>query len=114
MKINLIVIDECGTDCIAEVIDSKKQEILGDSLESYIEFRLAQLADRYPEARYIYREDEKSIGEMMCDRYTEIYEYWLTYAEEHPEEVGDWDPEEWADEQARDEMDNRDPYFGGW
>ena len=55
MKINLIVVDECGTDYIAEVIDSRKQEILGDSVESYVEFRLAQLADRYPEARYIYR-----------------------------------------------------------
>lgn len=114
MTIKLYVVDECGDEWEAEAIDSRKQEILGDSVENYVEFRLAQLADRYPEARYIYREDQKTYGEMMCDRYTETYEYWLKYAEENPEEVGDWDPEEWADEQARDEMDNQDPYFGGW
>ena len=111
MKINLIVVDECGTDYIAEVIDSRKQEILGDSVESYVEFRLAQLADRYPEARYIYRENEKTYGEMRADRYTEAYEYWLKYAEENPEEIDNWDPEEWADEQARGEMDNE---WGLW
>lgn len=105
MKINLIVVDECGTDCIAETIDSRKQEILGDSIESYVEFRLAQLADRYPEARYIYREDEKTLGEQRCEEYKETYEYWLKWAEEHPEEIDDWDPEEWAEEQARSEMD---------
>ena len=105
MKINLIVVDECGTDYIAEVIDSRKQEILGDSVESYVEFRLAQLADRYPEARYIYREDEKTLAEQRCEEYEETYEYWLKWAEEHPEEIDNWDPEEWADEQARNEMD---------
>lgn len=106
MKINLIVIDECGTDYIAEAIDSNMQQILGDNLEKYIEFRLHDLANTYPEARGIYREEEKTMGEMRCDRYTEAYEYWLAYAEEHPEEIDDWDPEEWADEQARGEVDN--------
>ena len=105
MKINLIVVDECGTDYIAECIDSRKQEILGDSVESYVEFRLAQLADRSPEARYIYREDEKTLAEQRCEEYEETYEYWLKWAEEHPEEIDNWDPEEWADEQARNEMD---------
>lgn len=106
MKINLIIVDECGSDVIAETIDSNMQQILGDNLEKYIEFRLNDLANTYPEARYIYREDQKTFGEMKCDRYTEAYEYWLKYAEEHPEEIDDWDPEEWADEQARDEVDN--------
>ena len=105
MKINLIVVDECGTDYIAEVIDSRKQEILGDSVESYVEFRLTQLADRYPEARYIYREDEKTLAEQRCEEYEETLNYWLKWAEEHPEEIDDWDPEEWAEEQARNEMD---------
>jgi len=111
MKINLIVVDECGTDYIVETINSNMQQILGDSLDNYIEFRLHELADRYPEARGIYREDEKTYGEMKADRYTEAYEYWLQYAEDNPEEVGDWDPEEWADEQARDEVDNE---WGLW
>ena len=48
---------------------------------------------------------------MRADRYTEAYEYWLKYAEENPEEIDNWDPEEGADEQARGEMDNE---WGLW
>lgn len=105
MTIKLYVVDECGEEWEAEAIDSRKQEILGEDIENYIDFRLAQLANRFPEARYIYREDQKTLAEQRCDEYSETYEYWLKWAEEHPDEIDNWDPEEWAAEQARNEMD---------
>lgn len=111
MKINLIIVDECNTEFIAETIDNRQQEAMGELLEGFIEYRLHELRAIYPEAIAIYREDEKTFGEMMSDRYAEAYEYWLTYAEEHPEEVDNWDPEEWADEQARGEVESE---WGLW
>lgn len=105
MKINLIVVDECNTSLVAETIDSNMQTILGDNLENYIKFRLNDLSLTYPEARWIYREDEKTLGEIAADKFQEAYESWLEYAKEHPEEV-EWDPEEWAYEQARYEAES--------
>lgn len=104
MKINLIVVDELGTDYIAETIDSRQQEAIGEHLNGFIEHRLNELRDRYPEAIAIYKEEEKTLSELRCEEYKEAYEYWVRYAEEHPEETDDWDPEEWADEQARSEV----------
>ena len=114
MTINLILVDELGTDLIAETIDRAMQEVLGDNLDNYIEFRLSALKDRHPEARFIYREDVKSPSELKCEAYERAYEENLKWAEEHPEEIDGWDPEEWADEQTRYEFDNINPYFGGW
>lgn len=106
MKINLIVVDECGTDCIAETIDSRQQEAMGEHLDGYIEYRLHELRERYPEARAIFREDEKTLGELRCEEYQALFEENLKWAEEHPEEIDNWDPVEWAEEQTRFEMDN--------
>lgn len=106
MKINLIVVDELGTDYIAETIDSNMQQILGDNLEKYIEFRLHDLADTYPEALGVYREDEKTLGEQRCEEYDRRYQENLEYALTHEDELDGYDPYEWADETTRDEMDN--------
>lgn len=105
MKINLIIVDECGSDYIEETITSEQQIALGQHLENFIEYRLHELRIAYPEARAIYKEEEKTLNESRCEEYKETYEYWLKWAEEHPEEIDDWDPEEWAEEQARSEMD---------
>jgi hypothetical protein len=105
MTINLILIDELGTDTVAETITSAQQTAIGEHLENYIAFRLNELRSLYPEARGVYREDIKTPSELRCEEYEETLNYWLKWAEEHPEEIDDWDPEEWAEEQARSEMD---------
>lgn len=106
MKINLIVIDELGTDYIAETIDSRQQEALGQHLDNFITFRLNELRETYPEAQAIYREDEKTLAEQRCEEYDALFEENLKWAEAHPEELDGLDPIEWADEATRDEMDN--------
>lgn len=106
MKINLIVIDELGTDYIAETIDSRQQEALGQHLDNFITFRLNELREAYPEAQAIYREDEKTLGEQRCEEYEARYQENLEYALTHEDELDGYDPYEWADETTRDEMDN--------
>lgn len=103
MKINLIVIDELGTDYVAETIDSRAQEALGEHLDNFVTFRLNALKDRYPEARAIYREDEKTYGEMRCEEYEERLQANLEWAYAHADEL-DEDPEEWAIDATQDEM----------
>ena len=104
MKINLIVVDELGDDLVAQTIDQTQITALGECLEGYIKLRLDELRERYPECRRVYDERIKSLGEERADAYDDAYEEALEYALAHPDEIDDWDPYEWAEDCARDEM----------
>lgn len=107
MKINLIVIDELGDEMVAQTIDQTQITALGECLEGYLKLRLSELRERYPECRGVYDEHIKSAGEERADAYEAAYNDALEYALAHPDEIDDWDPYEWAEDCARDEM-NRD------
>lgn len=111
MKINLIVIDECGTDYIAETLTAQQQEVLGEHLDGFIAYRIAELRNEYPEAQAVYREDVKSHGELLCEAYHEAFEENLRWALAHEDELDGYDPEEWADDTTREEF-NRE--WGMW
>ena len=102
MKINIILVDECGDGVIAECIEAKTIEALGRYLDDFVEMRIKDIKRNYPEARGVYREEVKSWGEMRAEQYQEIYEENLEWAKENPDEINEMDPIEWAIEATED------------
>lgn len=99
MKVNIILVDECGEEIIAETINGTQIAALGNCLDGYIELRIGQIYQDYPECRGVYREDIKSPAEEAAEQYEAIYEEELAWALEHEEELEE-DPYEYATEMA--------------
>ena len=110
MKINLILVDECGDEVVAETISAEIIEALGDALDDFVDVRIAKIEERYPECRGVYRETVKSQGELMCEEYQRLCDEYLEWALAHEDELDGYDPYEWAMDQANDEMANRNPF----
>lgn len=106
MKVRIMVTDECGYDFCEETYDSRAIEAMGDHFDKFIEFRIEEIRSRYPECRWVWREEEKTLAEERCDRYEEAYKEALEWALSHEDELDGEDPYEWASEYARDEVAN--------
>lgn len=102
MKINIILVDECGDEVVAECIEAKTIEALGDYLDDFVDMRIEKIRRTYREARGVYREDVKSYSEMRADQYQELFEENLEWAKENPDEIDNMDPIEWAIEATQD------------
>ena len=72
MKVQIIVVDECGDDFIAETLEAKTVEAMGEHLDAFVNMRIAEIQETYPECRGVYREDVKSQGELDCELWEEI------------------------------------------
>ena len=109
MKVQIILVDECGDDVIADTIDERAVNAMGEHLDSFVEMRINQIKDSYPEARWVYREDIKSQGELDCELWEEIYNKELEWAlsEDGQQELGNDDPYEYAKDMADSYMQNR-------
>ena len=105
MKVRIMVCDECGDDFCEETYDSRAIEAMGDHFDKFIEFRIEEIRSRYPECRWVWKEEEKSYGEQIADRYQEIFEESLEWALAHEDELDGEDPYEWADECARNDIE---------
>jgi hypothetical protein len=99
MKVQIVLIDECGSEVIADTIEAKAVEAMGEHLDSFVEMRINEIRLNYPEARCVYREDVKSYGEQIADEWERIYNEEYEWALAHEDEI-DTDPEEYAHDMA--------------
>lgn len=104
MKVNIILVNECGEELIAKTIDAKQVEILGDCLDDFVSLQINKVRNEYPECRNVYREDVKSLAEERCEQAEAIYNAELEWAlsEEGQEELDGYDPYEYAREAVDD------------
>lgn len=105
MKVNIILVDECGDEVIADCIEERAVEALGNHLNDFVDMRVEEIERMYPEARWVYREDVKSLGEKRAEQWQTIYEENLQWAEENPDEIDGMDPFDWAIEATNDYFD---------
>ena len=105
MKVRIMVCDECGDDFCEETYDANAIAAMGEHFDKFVEFRIEEIRNKYPECRWVWKEEEKTLAEERCDRYEARYQENLEWALAHEDEL-DEDPYEWADEQTRDEFDN--------
>lgn len=102
MKVNIILVDECGDEVIAETISETQVQALGNCLDDFVTLRINRLWEEYPEARNLYRETVKSYGEEMAEQAQAIYEEELAWALANPDELDGYDPYEYAQEAVND------------
>ena len=99
MKVNIILVDECGDEVIAETLSSEQVAILRNYLDDFVQVLINKIQDNYPECRGVYREDVKSPGELAAEKWEEIYDEEYAWALAHEDEI-DTDPEEYAHDMA--------------
>lgn len=104
MKVNIILVDECGDEVIAKTIDETQVKALGDCLDDFVTLQINRIEESYPECRRVYREDVKSLAEERCEQAEAIYQRELEWAlsEEGQEELDGYDPYEYAQEAVND------------
>lgn len=107
MKYSIMLKNEVGEEMVIREFTSSEYDVLISN--GLIDVVLDGYRAQYPEAQWIWVEEEKSYADYRIAAYEEAYREAFEYAEKCPEDVGYQDPDEYASDMAAEAVS--DPYW---